>query len=208
LPRVCSSSSSGSRAASPFSSSANMEAAAAGSMAAAGVDATPEPPSFSSSEPALPADGLFTYNGLAGSSSSSAHQEPLFTEYQSVPAAADSTAAPASAGISGGEAQVADTPSDSDAGGGEISGSISSSSTGEPLEVSEEPGRLSVDGPGTPAVVSVPASCASSPRASCDEAGDGSSDNVLPTAGSKQQQREGGLVRGLLAAQCGPSSCC
>jgi hypothetical protein len=67
--------------------------------------------------------------------------------------------------------------------------------------------QLSDDGPGTPGVVSVAASCAASARPSCDEAGDiGSSSsssggNVQPAAGSKQQQQhvkgKGGVLRGV-----------
>jgi hypothetical protein len=216
-----SSSSSKSRAASPFSAGANVAAAAAASMAAAGVDTTPEGPSYSS-VPALHADEwLCIDDGLAGSSSSSGDFLSVTPQQrQSVPTAADSAAAAASAGISRGEVQVADTSCDSGADGGEITASNSSSSTGEsvvfgealvsgePL-VSEEPGRLSYDGPGTPAAVSVAASCAASPRPSYDGAGDDSSssggDVQLVAGGSKQQQhaaRKGGMLRGV--AGCMP----
>jgi hypothetical protein len=135
--------------------------------------------------------------------------------------AADIAAAAASAGISRGEVRVADTVSDSVADGGEITASnTSSSSTGESVVFGEalvsvkplvfgEPGRLSYDGPGTPAAVSVAASCAASPRPSYDGAGDDSSSsggNVQAVvAGSKQQQRvagKGGMLRGV--AGCMP----
>jgi hypothetical protein len=87
------------------------------------------------------------------------------------------------------------------------SSSSSQSRAGSPFSAS--PGRLSYDGPGTPAAVSVAASCAASPRPSWDEAGDDSSSsggNVQAVvAGSKQQQRvagKGGMLRGV--AGCMP----
>jgi hypothetical protein len=85
-------------------------------------------------------------------------------------------------------------------GTGDTSGSDTSSSllpvSGTAL-VCENSEQLSDDGPGTPAAVSVAASCAASPRPSCDEAGDGSSSSVgdaQPAAGSKQQQHVEGKV--------------
>jgi hypothetical protein len=96
----------------------------------------------------------------------------------------------------------------SGAGAGDDSGRDTSSSllpvSGTAL-VCENSEQLSDDGPGTPAVVSVAASCAASPRPSCDGAGDGSSSsssgNVQSIAGSKQEQQrvegKGGVQRGV-----------
>jgi hypothetical protein len=210
-----------SRAASSDSASANVAPAAAGSMAAVAMDTTTEEPSYRR-EPALPADDQLCMNdGLAGSSGSGDFLSVTPQQRQSVPMGADSAAAAASASISGGEVQVVDTVSDSGADGGKVTAMSSSSSIGESVVFGEalvsgeplvfgEPGRLSYDGPGTPAAVSVAASCAASPRPSYDGAGDDSSSSSGGDAqpvigGSKQQQRvacKGGVLRGV--AGCMP----
>jgi hypothetical protein len=107
------------------------------------------------------------------------------------------------------------SPPPSDAGEECNSSSSPASSTGEELPaaceelpvVCEAFRQLSDNGPGTPAVVSVPASCASSARPRCSSSSDdmqpaaGSGDNAQPAAGSQQQQqcagRKGRVLRGV-----------